>query len=1242
MIRLSLRCTAAVAALLFASLAQAQVGQVTFAFGDVRIVDGKGERRVTKGATVNEGDTIVTGAAGSAQLKMIDGGVLALRPDTSLRFDQYRYAGKEDGSERGLLRMVRGGFRTITGAIGRLNKANYLVFTPTATIGIRGTDHEVIHIPVPGPNVKPLAPPGSYDKVNVGVAFIRTQAGTVSISQNQVGYAPAPNVVPRILPVLPDIFRSSPQPTTTTQKPAPGQAEEPVRADTPTDAPGQVTAASARATAPPPPATAVEAAAVNVSAPAVSGPVAQGGTAGGDLPITLTDSSGLTLDLVENTTTTSSGTVAPITLAAVAPAAVNFPDNTRVRHTAVSTTSPTGLDDAYFVGISDSLNLDNPASSTLAGPTVNTNYLFNVTGQLVEILDTPYAIFDHGMNVAAGTSGFATPAVIGSAHVKFGGGGSVAKEVFSLVGASSPDPILRMGRWQGGDVAVTDLSTGTEYLDSLISPLGGGSRSVHWLVRQGVPAIPTTGHFQYTRIGDAAGNFSLATQPTDSYGNVGTLDGARLTVNFLQARVSAGVRVTIASGPAGSFGLQNLRGSFADAPLQGGGFNVSSNPAQNPANTDNFRISCSGSGCAPNQTYGGRIRGAFAGLNAEAGFFRYGFSTSYPDAATAAANSGRVDDDYVEGLVGFAQGPAIVPPPADPTGPSNVLTTYNFGGPGGSRTDAFEVLDPSLLLLDGQGNLQAVKEDGFDDQESLAASGGTINNNGAGSTAPIVAANGITLGWRSASPALTLTGEDFQGCFGTAGCANPARTAMPEGLSWVRGPAIFPWYLPGAIATISNSGGTAVSGARSFSLSAATPPRDQNGVAGTLNSSTLSVNFNNQSVAFGLNATTPAGTWNASGSNVRLDDGGGFNAFVSGSGETTVPASINTHRQMSVTLNGGPAFGNVNGNLMGTGINGAGLVYSLGDSSFSNRVSGAVAYSNSQPFSIDTPYRLFGLVTGMNDLGGSVTVGGFPASFEDENTRVMGGAMARGRVQTDANGMPLKLDADFPVAAVPTGCVSCTVSSTQIPVVYAAAGATGVASVGTATLLESGRDQQTGVVWGRYGGGTIGVTDRITGASLGTIDATNNHAHFILSTVLSGPAVLPVSGTFNYTLVGNTQPTDNLGNVGVLNSAALTANFTAKTVDASLGLTVNGSAWAASAVGLPIKAGTFFEAEKGFSAPGNLAVTRDGVATSTRGSLIGGFTGPAGRGAAVMYSLNQGSHSSFGGTTVSGVAAFKR
>lgn len=117
-------------------------GKVHFARGDVTAVNQAGESRaLSKGAVITAGDTIVVGVGALAQLKFTDGALVSLQPETSFRVDEYHYEGQLDGSEKGHFSLLRGGLRTITGAVGRQNRDNYKVNAAVATIGIRGTEY---------------------------------------------------------------------------------------------------------------------------------------------------------------------------------------------------------------------------------------------------------------------------------------------------------------------------------------------------------------------------------------------------------------------------------------------------------------------------------------------------------------------------------------------------------------------------------------------------------------------------------------------------------------------------------------------------------------------------------------------------------------------------------------------------------------------------------------------------------------------------------------------------------------------------------------------------------------------------------------------------------------------------------------------------------------------------------------------------------------------------------------------
>ena len=121
----------------------APAAQVDFSVGNVTAVGANGQSRALgKGAQVEQGDTVNTNG-GRAQLRFTDGAYVSLQPESQFRIDQYRFDGKQDGNEKGFFSLIKGGLRTITGLVGRSNKANYQVSTSVATIGIRGTEYTI-------------------------------------------------------------------------------------------------------------------------------------------------------------------------------------------------------------------------------------------------------------------------------------------------------------------------------------------------------------------------------------------------------------------------------------------------------------------------------------------------------------------------------------------------------------------------------------------------------------------------------------------------------------------------------------------------------------------------------------------------------------------------------------------------------------------------------------------------------------------------------------------------------------------------------------------------------------------------------------------------------------------------------------------------------------------------------------------------------------------------------------------
>ncbi len=95
-------------------------------------------RALRRGSEIYSGDVIRSGSNGKAQLRLSDGTLYALAPNTEFDLELYRYQSRR-GEDRSVARLVKGGLRSLTGQIGKEDPSHYELKTPVASIGVRGT-----------------------------------------------------------------------------------------------------------------------------------------------------------------------------------------------------------------------------------------------------------------------------------------------------------------------------------------------------------------------------------------------------------------------------------------------------------------------------------------------------------------------------------------------------------------------------------------------------------------------------------------------------------------------------------------------------------------------------------------------------------------------------------------------------------------------------------------------------------------------------------------------------------------------------------------------------------------------------------------------------------------------------------------------------------------------------------------------------------------------------------------------
>lgn len=92
---------------------------------------------LAKGDSIYEDDVIITGPETVANIKFLDDTISQLSPGTELRIADFNFAA---GEESLVMNLVERAIRATSGKVVELNPMGFEVVTPTATLGIRGTE----------------------------------------------------------------------------------------------------------------------------------------------------------------------------------------------------------------------------------------------------------------------------------------------------------------------------------------------------------------------------------------------------------------------------------------------------------------------------------------------------------------------------------------------------------------------------------------------------------------------------------------------------------------------------------------------------------------------------------------------------------------------------------------------------------------------------------------------------------------------------------------------------------------------------------------------------------------------------------------------------------------------------------------------------------------------------------------------------------------------------------------------
>lgn len=137
----SIRSALGVMLLGMTGMVMAQLAVVQSVGGDAKVQSGAGAPTpLVQGQSLDAGTQLVTGDNGQAVVRFQDGHIVALKSNSTVKIAAYNYNQQQPASSSFVMELVRGGLRSITGLLGKANPQAFRLVTPTATIGIRGSD----------------------------------------------------------------------------------------------------------------------------------------------------------------------------------------------------------------------------------------------------------------------------------------------------------------------------------------------------------------------------------------------------------------------------------------------------------------------------------------------------------------------------------------------------------------------------------------------------------------------------------------------------------------------------------------------------------------------------------------------------------------------------------------------------------------------------------------------------------------------------------------------------------------------------------------------------------------------------------------------------------------------------------------------------------------------------------------------------------------------------------------------
>jgi hypothetical protein len=117
---------------------ESPVGSIKTLNGNVMVLRSEQALPASIGMPVFQKDVIQTPPAGSVGIIFRDDSIISLGPESELDITEYVFEPKDENFSM-LMKMIRGTFVYVSGAIGKLSPDSIKLETPSSIIAVRGT-----------------------------------------------------------------------------------------------------------------------------------------------------------------------------------------------------------------------------------------------------------------------------------------------------------------------------------------------------------------------------------------------------------------------------------------------------------------------------------------------------------------------------------------------------------------------------------------------------------------------------------------------------------------------------------------------------------------------------------------------------------------------------------------------------------------------------------------------------------------------------------------------------------------------------------------------------------------------------------------------------------------------------------------------------------------------------------------------------------------------------------------------